>query len=227
MKKIAAILFFVALPAPAFIGDGGAGWAQIPYLVRLVAENVKRYHQLREVIRQSEERRLYERMLNRGIDNAAGLLPSVPIEDEKILENLGTFKDTVSALEELYGAIRESPDAEMFRLHDETVAESIKLIGRLKNYARVQEKNAEAVFRQAQGASPKGAGRMAAVTNSQILHALSQLIRINGQMLKLQSESFASQNKRGKDSAGHFNEVNREMERSLGRQRSGGSFPRF
>ena len=49
---------------------------------------------------------------------------------------------------------------------------------------------------------------MNVATNSQVLHALAQLIRINGQVLKLQSEAFASENKRGKDSAGHFYRAN-------------------
>ena len=53
---------------------------------------------------------------------------------------------------------------------------------------------------------------MNVATNSQVLHALTQLIRINGQILKTQSEDFASQNKRGKDSAGHFYRANRAME---------------
>ena len=44
---------------------------------------------------------------------------------------------------------------------------------------REQEKNAERVFYQAPTAAPRGAARMAAVTNSQILHAISQLIKIN------------------------------------------------
>ena len=209
-------IFFLALclviPKSVYgILDGGGSYAQIPYLIRLVSENVKRYRQLREMIRQSKERHFYERLIHQGLDNAAGLILSIPVKDAKILEDLNTFQETVSALEELYGTIQGGADSEMFKLHDQTVAESLGLINQLKAYATEQERNAETVFWQAKRASPKGAARMSAVTSSQILHALSQLIRINGQMLKLQSEAFASQNKLGKDSARHFEAVNQDM----------------
>ena len=59
-------------------------------------------------------------------------------------------------LEELYGVVQQGPDAEMYRLHDNTVAESIKLINDLKNYAFKQEKNAQAAFLGANKLSPKG-----------------------------------------------------------------------
>ena len=35
----------------AVIGDAGAGWAQVPYLYRILAENIKRHQQLRLLIR--------------------------------------------------------------------------------------------------------------------------------------------------------------------------------
>ena len=177
-----------------------------------MTENVKRYYQLNQIIKQSKERHFYQQLINQGLDHAAGIILSMPIKDEKILQDLNTFSETVDALEELYGVVQQGPDAEMYRLHDNTVAESIKLINDLKNYAFKQEKNAEVALFRANKLSPKGAARMNVATNSQVLHALTQLIRINGQILKMQSEDFASQNKRGKDSAGHFYRVNREME---------------
>ena len=168
------------------------------------------------------------RMINRGIENAVGVVLSLPVEDQKLLEDLKTFGETVAALEELYGVIPEGPTASMFRLHDESVAESVKLINDLKRYAREQEKNAELVFRQAPTAAPRGAARMAAVTNSQILHAISQLIRINGQMLKLQSEAFGLENRRGKAKVNHFNQINRELGREIAVDfLGGGRLPRF
>ena len=52
---------------------------------------------------------------------------------------------------------------------------------------------------------------MVAVTNFQILHAISQLIKINGQMLKLQSEAFGLEKRQGKDRVRHFNRINGEL----------------
>ena len=53
---------------------GSGGLAQVPYLIRLVTENVKRYHQLKEVVRQAKEREYFERLIHQGIDNAVGVV---------------------------------------------------------------------------------------------------------------------------------------------------------
>ena len=68
---------------------------------------------------------------------------------------------------------------------------------------------------------------MAAVTNSQILHAISQLIRVNGQMLKLQSEALGIQNREGKESVGHFNALNQQLAQGPRGYEVGGALPRF
>lgn len=217
------VILIIPYNAHSFIG----GAAQIPYLIRLVTENIKRYQQLRMMINQAKNRDNYMRLINEGINNAVGVILNLPIKDEGILAELEHFKDAMEAIEELYGVIPNSKESKMFLLHDRTVAESIKLINASKKYAKVQEQNASQVYSQAVRASPKGAQRMVVVTNSQILHTLSQLVRINGQMLKLQSEKFASKNKEGKDSVGHFNKINYDIGQGLKHYKGDFKLPRF
>jgi len=116
---------------------------------------------------------------------------------------------------DVYGKIPNSPETKMLKLHDDTVAESVKLLTALKEYADKQEKNANAAMLYARDASPKGAARVTVETNAAILHTLNQLLRVNGQMLKTLSESLAFANKGGKDSVLHYNQVNRDMGKSL------------
>ena len=203
------------------------GIAQIPYLSQLVTENIRRYEQLSKMIRNSQERDTYMRLINEGIDNVVGVALSLPVEDQKIFEDLKTFKQAAERLKTLYGEIPKSPDSPMFKLHDESVAESIRLVNDLKEYAREQEQNAESLFRQSGRASPKGAGRMTTATNAQILHALSQLIRINGQMLKIQSQSLGMENRVGKDDVNRFDRVNRDFDDMPGNYPGAGEMPRF
>ena len=49
---------------------------------------------------------------------------------------------------------------------------------------------------------------MQAETSAQILGSISQLIRLNTQMLKMQSEQFAMQNKNSKGEVANFMKVN-------------------
>ena len=203
------------------------GGIEIPYLIEILSENVKRYEQLREVIKQGEDSQELLRALNEGIDNASELLQALPIKNEKALKNLSKFKETRDWVREVYGEIPKNGEEALFKLHDETVSESFKMAALSHGYAQIQEQNAQKVFAQARDASPKGAQRMSAQMNAQILHSLGQLIRINSQMLKLQSEQLASETKRGKDSVKNLNRLAQDMEKSFKHYRPSGKFPRF
>ena len=80
---------------------------------------------------------------------------------------------------------------------------------------------------QSRQASPKGAARMNAEVNAQILHTLNQLLRVNGQMLKLQSESLALNNKDGKDSVLGHQKVKQDLKSGLTSFRGDFNLPRF
>jgi hypothetical protein len=103
----------------------------------------------------------------------------------------------------------------MQRLHDQTVAESLRMVNTFKEFSTTQEENSIRIGIDSRNASPKGAMRMQAETSAQILRSLSQLIRLNTQMLKLQSEQFGMQNKLGKESVANFQRVNYDLGRSF------------
>jgi hypothetical protein len=212
---VSFLLVFHSSPSYSFWGDGGAGWAQIPYLVKILAENIKRYQQLKSMVDTARNRDQYIRLINSGLENSLGLLNSLPIKDERILSELHNFQKAFNTIQEVYGSIPKSNEAALHMLHDQSVAESIKMASNIKKYATKQEENANKISIQSRRASPKGAVRMNAETNSKILHTLNQLLRINGQILKLQSENLAMNNKAGKDSVGHFNKINSDIKSNL------------
>lgn len=208
MTIVICLFLLISSKSYAFLGDGGAGWAQIPYLAKILVENVKRYQQLRMMIKQVKNRDQYIRLLNAGIENSIGLLESLPIKDQKILGELKNFKQSFDTVQNIYGSIPKSPEEALQRLQDQTVAESINMANSLKEYSKKQERNALNISEQSRRASPKGASRMNTQVNAQILHTLNQLLKVNGQILKLQSEMFALKNKEGKESVGNFQKVN-------------------
>lgn len=165
-----------------------------------------------DTARNSDE---YIRLINSGLENSIGLLNSLPIKDEKILGEIKNFQLAFNTIQEVYGAIPKSNEAALQMLHDQTVAESIKMATKIKEYAIEQEENATKISIQSRSASPKGAARMNAETNAKILHTLNQILRINGQILKLQGENLAMVNKSGKDSVGHFNKINSDIRKSF------------
>jgi len=197
------LMLFQSQPVKADFWGG-----DIPLLLQILAENIKHYHQLQQMIGQARSTEDYLRLVNAGIDNSMGLLNSLPVKDENILAEIRSFKQAIGAIENIYGNVPKSKEQVLQLLNDQTVAESIKMANSFKQYSEVQEENAARITVQSRYASPKGAARMQAETSAQILGSISQLIRLNTQMLKMQSEQFAMQNKSSKGEVANFMKVN-------------------
>lgn len=180
-------------------------------LIKILAENIKHYQQLQMMIQQGRDSEQYLRWINSGLENSIGLLQVLPVRDEKILAELQTFKAAVDKVTLLYGKVPKSKLEVMQLLNDQTVAESIRMANAFKEYSDQQEKNSVNILIQSRQASPKGAARMQAEASGQILNSLSQLIRLNTQMLKLQSEQLAMQNKHGKDQVSAYQRFDSDM----------------
>lgn len=203
-------ILFLCPPARADIFGG-----DVAVLTQILAENIRHYYQLKQMIGQGQDQADFMRHLNAGLENSIGLLQSLPVRDEKILANLREFQGALRSVSDLYGAVPKSNEAVMQTVHDQTIAESLRMVNTFKDYSDVQEQNSIMIAAQSRDASPKGAARMQAETSAQILRSLSQLIRLNTQMLKLQSEQFGMNNKAGKDSVGNYQKVNQDFGKSF------------
>jgi hypothetical protein len=199
-----------ASPSYAF-WDGGAGWAQIAYLAKLVEESYRRYVQLQQMIQQSKDAQNYLHEINSGLDASIRLMESLPIRDEKVLGQLKTFQRSLSEVEKIYGGIPKSPDQVFQQTNDLAVAESLKMIDSASDYADKQEANAAALESRSWDMSPKGAMRMQAQTSSQILLTLNQILRMNAQLLKMQSASVAARNREEKQDVIKFQRFAKEV----------------
>lgn len=196
-------MFFQSGPARAdfFGGD-------LPLLMQILAENIKHYYQLQQMIGQAKSTEDYLRLVNAGLDNSMGLLNRLPVKDENILSELRNFKQALGIVESIYGNVPKSKEQTLQLLNDQTVAESMRMANSFKQYSEEQEENSVKIAIQSRQASPKGAARMQAEASAQILGSISQLIRLNTQMLKMQSEQFAMQNKMNKGEVANFIKVN-------------------
>lgn len=200
----------VAPPSQAFF-DGGAGWAQITYLAKLVEESVRRYQQLQQVIQSSKEAQAYMREINSGLDASIRLMESLPIKDEKVLGQLRTFQRSLEEIEKIYGAVPKSPDEPFQQVNDLAVAESLKMVNSANEYAEKQESNSAMLEARSWDMSPKGAMRMQAQVSSQILLTLNQILRMNAQSLKLLSADLAARNREEKMDVVKFQKFSKEV----------------
>lgn len=213
-KKLIAMILPIFLISPkshGIWGDGGAGWAQIPYLVKILAENYKRYQQLRMMMDQARNSDNYFRTIHQGLENITGLLESLPIEDQGVLNELKDFNRSLKTVATIYGQIPKSPEEALHKLHDQTVAESLRMVNSFKDFSKSQESNSDSLRIQSESASPKGAARSTAVSNALILKSINQLIRLQSQSLKMQSEQLAMKNRQDKNSVSSYQEVDRSL----------------
>lgn len=227
-KRLAAMVLVLSVSTSSYaLFDGGAGWANAAYLAKILTENIRRYQQLRMMIGQAKNAHNYLKLVNKGIDNALGLMQVIPLKDEKIISDFREFQTALRKIDQLYGVIPKSKDEAMQRLHDKTIAESFKIASSLSTYADKQETNAIKIHSQSSSASPKGAARINAQASAQILHSLNQLIKINGQILKLQGENFALANMNSKNSSESFNKSNSDLKKIIKKFKTTSNLPRF
>lgn len=198
-----------------------------PYLIEILAQSIKQYKQMKVIYENAKHHKDLIQNINMGINEAIGLMEMIPIKDENVLGHLQSFRIAISEIESLYGKVPKGKEELLLRLHDETVAESIRVSNSLKAYSELQELNSKRIARNAHQMSPLGAARSNLEAHAAILHTLNQILKVNGQMLKLQSESLAMSNKKAKESNYHFEKVNRDLDRSFKGFKATFNTPRF
>ncbi len=163
------------------------------------------------MIQYSKDAQAYARDINSGLDASLRLMESLPIKDEKILGQLRTFQRSLQEIEKIYGAIPKSPDEPFQQVNDMAVAESLKMVSNATDYAEKQEMNSAKLEARSWDMSPKGAMRMQAQVSSQILLTLNQILRMNAQLLKMQSADLAAKNREEKQDVMKFQKVSKEV----------------
>lgn len=163
------------------------------------------------MIQYSKDANSYMHEINSGLNNSIRLLESLPIKDEKILGQLRTFQRSLQEIEKIYGAIPQSPDSSFQQVNDMAVAESLKMVSSATDYAEKQEANSARLEARSWDMSPKGAMRMQAQINSQILLTLNQILRMNAQLLKIQSADLAAKNREEKQDVMKFQKISKEV----------------
>ncbi|MDE3270392.1 MAG: hypothetical protein OYH77_08970 [Pseudomonadota bacterium] len=212
MKNKILVVLLCFLPANAFsLGDGGAGWAQIGYLIKVLDENYKRYEQLKTMLKQAKHSDNYFKTLHQGLENITGLMEGLPVSDQGVLNELRSFNSSLKTITRIYGRVPHSPLEALHILHDQTAAESLQMVNSFKQYSKTQESNSRSLKVQSQAASPKGAARATAVSNAMILDSTNKLIHLQSQSLKMQSEQLAMLNKQDKGKIAAYQKVDKDI----------------
>lgn len=98
----------------------------------------------------------------------------------------------------------DSPDAKAQSSVDQSVAEAVALNGAIYDYTKQIDQIGEDIKSFSHSVSPGGAQKLTAQSLGVVIHVLTQSLRAQGTLLKLQAQSVALTNKHEKDSSAQY-----------------------
>ena len=171
----------------------------IPLLIQVVANTAQQLIQLRQILGTGVDTLNYAQDLNRGIRDALGLIRTQNTSlSPGVMSQLQNLDQVLSAVEQLYGKAPNTPEGQMQRTTDQSVAEAIQMHNDAFKYAQMVDPEAERIKDYARVVSPQGAERLTAQSLGVLINVMNQILRTNAALLKLQSEQLAMGNRKSK-----------------------------
>lgn len=188
------ISLLIALPQPSF-----ALW-DTPVLLKILAENIKQLIELQKIFENGKRSLELMREINRGINDSLNMIRTVNSNiDPGLYSELQRMGDVLQRLKEVYGVVVTSPDSRSQETVDQSIAEAIAMNNNLYEYTRNIDRIGEDIKSYSHAVSPGGAQKLTAQSLGVMLHVLTQSLRAQGTLLKLQAQALAQNNKHEKD----------------------------
>ena len=204
---------FCLQPRTAFADFFGG---DLPLLTQIVVNTLQQLSKLQDIIGQGQESIDLVKDINRGIRDAMDIMSTMNSTlSPGILSDLQKLEQVLATVEDLYGRIPKTPNAELQRTTDITVAEGIHLHNEAFRYADKVDPEAERIKVYAKEVNPLGAGKLSAQALGVLIHVMNQILRTNAAILKLQSEQLALQNRKEKQESEQFKIQYEEISRAL------------
>jgi len=169
------------------------------FLAQILANAIQQLIQLRSILGTGQDTLSLLEDINRGMRDAIGIIRTGnQTLRPGALSDLNSLDEVLRKVEELYGRTPKTPEGKMQLLTDQSVAEAIDLHNEAFKYADRLDPEAERIKDYAQVVSPAGAAKVTVQSLGIMIHVLNQILRTNAAILKMQSESLALTNRRGK-----------------------------
>ncbi len=205
LKKWIVILMIAILPTYPVTVQADLWGGDIPLLIKIVANTLEQLIQLRKILGTSEDTLNYIRDINSGIREALRMAQTMNTNiSPGILSNIDSVERLLDVVQHLYGTIPNTPEAQMQKTMDQSIAESIVMHNEAFKYAQNIDNEAERIKEYASVVSPLGAERLTAQSIGVLIHVMNQILRTNAAILKMNSENLALQNKKEKLNSEHF-----------------------
>ena len=214
-----AFALLAGSPAKAFT-DG-------PILIQILAEKIKQLVELQRMVADGKNSLELARDINRGINDSLRLLGTVGPRDPGIFGDLASKPEIAAKLAEIFGKAAVSPDQGAQETVDKTVAEAIAMDNAIFAYSREIDRIGEDIKAFSHETSPGGAAKLTAQSLGVMIHVLSQSLRAQGEIMKLQAQGLAAANKRDKDYSANFVKTSSTLTSALKASAPAFSLPRL
>ena len=191
-----SLTFIYFLQPTRAYGDFWGG--DLPLLTQIIVNTLEQLSKLQTLIGQGKETIDLIRDINRGIRDAMHMIKTDGTLHPGVLSELQRIEQVIKAVEDLYGRTPKTQSARMQQTTDLSVAESIHLHNEAFRYADKIDPEAERIKQYARDVNPLGAGKLTAQGIGVMIHVLTQILRTNAAILKIQSEQLALQNRHDK-----------------------------
>lgn len=202
--------------------------ADVAVLMEILANAVKQYIELKNIVENGRDQLDLIREINRGVNDSLRLAQTInPNIDPGIYKDWQNAGDALAKLQSIYGIVTNSPDSRVYSDTDQNVAEAVTLNNDIYKYTQNIDELGEAIKDYSHDVSPGGAQKLTAQTLGVMLQIMNQSLRTQATGLKLQAQTMAVQNKKEKDSTMQYLETANTLRFAMKKEKIQFLAPRF
>ncbi len=169
------------------------------YLAQILSNAIQQLAELQSILGTGKDTLQLLQDVNSGVRNALNVIRTGnQTLRPGALSDLNNLDEVLRKVEELYGRTPKTGESKMQMLTDRSVAEAIDLHNEAFKYADRLDPEADRIKDYAQVVSPAGAAKVTVQSLGIMIHVLNQILRTNAAILKMQGESLALTNRKGK-----------------------------
>lgn len=215
-------LFLTAPTRADFFGG------DVVVLTQLLANALQQLAQLRQILNTGQQSLDFVKQLNQGIHDSLRLIETMsPNRDPGLYRGWKQAKDALRELQNVYGQVVVSPESQVQRDADQSVAEAVALNNSLYDYTREIDQVGSQIENYSHAVSPVGAQKLTAQSLGVIVHVMNASLRAQATALKLQAQTLAIQNRKEKESTRHLLDTTSQLSTSMKNQDTRFVMPRF
>lgn len=174
-------------------------------LLQILAQSIEQVIRLQTLIQNGKDTLNLLRDINAGVRSGLDLIRIInPKFNAGVYGDLNNPENVLRAIHDLYGQTPQTADKELMDMQDQSVAEVIAMNKNLYDYSAQVDLERDRILVHSQVVSPQGAAKLQNQSLAVIIGVLTQLLRVQSQMLKVMGQNMALDNRKEKLSSEQF-----------------------